>query len=99
MTGSKQYKQGDIIIFHPNPEAATKNPIIHRIITEEPISTKGDNNPYQFNIENNPQDLDETNISQKQIIGKARAKIPLIGWLKLIFFEPSRPSSQKGFCH
>ena len=99
LTGSQQYEKGDILIFTPNTEASTKNPIIHRIVKETPLATKGDNNPYQFTKSNNVQSLDETNISQTQIIGKARLKIPILGWFKLIFFEPTRPASQRGLCN
>lgn len=98
VTGSSRYKKGDIIIFAPNAETSSRNPIIHRVVKETSIATKGDNNPYQFTKDNNVQNLDETNIAQSQIIGKARVRIPLLGWLKLIFFEPSKPASQRGLC-
>ncbi|MAE50014.1 hypothetical protein CMI48_04290 [Candidatus Pacearchaeota archaeon] len=91
-------KVGDIIIFQPNPEATAKHPIIHRTVSTEPLSTKGDHNAFQFNTANNPQKLDETNIQPSQIIGRATIRIPLIGWLKLIFFDLQKPESQRGFC-
>jgi len=84
--GRADYKQGDIIIFN----ADTKYPLIHRIISEDKISTKGDHNPGQLPI--------EKSISENQIIGKSVIKIPLIGWLKLIFFEPFKPESERGLC-
>ena len=84
--GKNNYKLGDIIIFN----APTKHPLIHRIVSLEPISTKGDHNTNQLSI--------EQDIQQEAIIGKATLKIPLLGWIKLIFFEPFRPASQKGFC-
>ncbi len=84
--GHSNYKIGDITIFN----SQTPNPIIHRIVSLNPIETKGDHNSGQLPI--------ETNIQQEQIIGKAVAKIPIIGWLKLIFFEPLRPESERGFC-
>ena len=77
---------GDIIIF----EAGTQHPLIHRLIVDDPKGTKGDHNAGQLSI--------EKNIEEEKIIGKSVAKIPLLGWLKLIFFEPLRPESQRGFC-
>jgi len=84
--GYGEYKKGDIIIF----EAPTKYPLIHRIISDNKISTKGDHNPGQLDIEHD--------ISEEEILGKAVMKIPALGWLKLVFFEPLRPSEQRGFC-
>jgi len=99
---SKSYELGDIIIFLPNSESAAPNPIIHRIVTKNPIGTKGDNgltNPYQLSRDNNINNLDETSISGDRIIGKAQFKvIPFAGWIKLIWFEPFRSESQRGFC-
>jgi signal peptidase I len=96
--GRSEYKKGDIIIFESNKESTAKHPLIHRIVSENPTATKGDNNLHQLALSNNNKKIDETNIQEKQIIGKSVAKIPLLGWLKLIFFEPFRPSSQRGFC-
>ena len=84
--GNSEYKKGDILIF----SAPTRYPLIHRIISDEKISTKGDHNPSQLTI--------EKEISKYQIIGKAVAKIPLLGWLKLIFFEPLKQKEQRGLC-
>tara|TARA_Y100000310_G_C20593286_1_gene769209 strand:- start:346 stop:783 length:438 start_codon:yes stop_codon:yes gene_type:complete len=90
---------GNIMIFQPNPGSTAKNPIIHRVvISGDNYETKGDNNAFQFNGENNNQNLSEINISPSQILGKSTIKIPLIGWLKLIFFESSRSESQRGLC-
>ncbi len=84
--GKNNYKTGEIIIF----TAQAKHPLIHRIIELNPIGTKGDHNTNQLEI--------ERNISQNSIIGKASLRIPLLGWIKLIFFEPFRPTNQQGFC-
>lgn len=85
---------GDIIIF----DSGQKNPIIHRIINIENqegkyvFSTIGDNNNGQLSF--------EKTISEDQLIGKALFKVvPYAGWGKLIFFEGSRPESEKGFCN
>ncbi len=84
--GYSDYKLGDIIIF----QAPTPNPLIHRLISLSPTETKGDHNSGQLEI--------EKNIEENKIIGKSIAKIPLVGWLKLVFFEPFRPASQRGLC-
>jgi len=85
---------GDIIIFQAN----YKNPIIHRVVDIQTtdqgkiFSTIGDNNQGQLSI--------EKNILEEQLVGMASAKIvPYFGWIKLIFFEKLRPSSERGFCH
>lgn len=91
--GRGNYSLGDIIIFN----ALAKYPIIHRAITAEPYSTKGDHNSDQISYSNGG-NIDETNISEDQILGKAIGKIPLIGWIKLIIFEPFRNPSERGFC-
>ena len=84
--GKKEYKIGDIIIF----TAPTKHPLIHRIVTQNPASTKGDHNTNQLSI--------ERDISKDSILGKAAFRIPLLGWIKLIFFEPFRAANERGFC-
>lgn len=98
--GRGDYNVGDIIIFQPDATSTAVHPIIHRVVTEDPIGTKGDNgitNPRQLDG-NNIQRLDETSIRQDQIIGKSVFRIPAIGWIKLIFFELGRDPSQRGFC-
>ncbi len=55
------------------------------------LSTKGDHNPDQLSI--------EKEIHQNDVIGKAVLKIPLLGWVKLIFFEPLKPKEERGLCH
>lgn len=84
--GRGEYKKGDTIIFN----AETAHPIIHRIISKEVISTKGDNNDKQISF--------EKNIKLDSIIGKAVFRIPYAGWIKLIFFEPLRPENERGLC-
>lgn len=74
---AKNLKVGEVIIFNANQ----KHPIIHRIVSieeknnEKIYSTKGDNNPAQLII--------EKEIKESQIIGKALARIPKVGWVKL----------------
>tara|TARA_B100000315_G_C14149854_1_gene395214 strand:- start:164 stop:580 length:417 start_codon:yes stop_codon:yes gene_type:complete len=85
----EKLKIGDVIIF----DGGANNPIIHRIVevNENTFSTLGDNN--------NGQIPSEKNIPAEKIIGKAQFKIaPYLGWIKLIFFENQKSSSNKGFC-
>ena len=86
VTGAQHAKKGDVIIF----SAPTKYPVIHRLISQEPAQTKGDHNPDQLPFEHD--------IASTQVIGKATLRIPLLGWVKLIFFEPLKPADQRGFC-
>jgi signal peptidase I len=77
---------GDVIIFN-----ADGRPIIHRVVSLNPLQTRGDNNNGQLNV--------EQNIDGGQLIGKAtRLKVPFLGWVKLIFYEPLRPEYERGFC-
>jgi len=93
--GRTERNIGDIIIF----EAGSKYPLIHRIVSEDPLATKGDHNSDQLRLGNNAYNLDETNISQSSFVGEAKFKIvPLLGWAKLIWFEPFKPKSERGFC-
>lgn len=82
----KEYEKGDVIIF----TAPTTHPIIHRIVDVNPIATKGDNNSGQIDM--------EKDISESRVIGKAVFRIPLLGWIKLIFFEPFQNENNKGLC-
>ena len=84
--GKGDYKIGDIIIF----DAGTQHPLIHRIISEGPIQTKGDHNFDQLPM--------EKSISKDAVIGKGVFRIPFLGWIKLIFFDIFNPPEQRGFC-
>ncbi|NCO11093.1 hypothetical protein CO038_03730 [Candidatus Pacearchaeota archaeon CG_4_9_14_0_2_um_filter_39_13] len=84
--GRGDYNPGDVVVF----QAGLRNPIIHRLVSENPLSTKGDNNAGQLAVE---QDIDE-----EQVIGKSVARVPGLGWLKLIFFEGTRTEGERGFC-
>ena len=78
---------GDVIIFQTNKDATSIHPIIHRAVSLEPLATKGDYNSRQLTLANNAYRIDETGISQEQVIGKAVFKIPRLGWVKLIFVK------------
>lgn len=76
-------KVGDIIIFKANSESIAPRPIVHRIVSLNPIQTKGDHNEQQLSVSNNIYKTDETNISKDQLIGKVVFKIPYLGWFKI----------------
>jgi signal peptidase I len=95
-------KIGDIILFNSGSKGT---PVIHRIIKieeengEKVFTTIGDNNAQMLTPGNNPNDVDERKITSEQLVGKAVFRIvPWFGWVKLIFFESSRPVSERGFC-
>ena len=78
-------KIGDVIVY----QSGRPDPIIHRVVGKRAengkytFSTKGDHNPAQI-IDST---LDETDISQKSIIGKSTVKIPFLGYIKIWFVE------------
>lgn len=92
---------GDVIVFDSSMTAkedvgpsgiaavSVKHPVIHRVvaISEENeklvFSTKGDHNAEQISVWY----LDETTIPEDAVIGTAWGRIPLVGWVKLIFVE------------
>ncbi|HLD43726.1 MAG TPA: signal peptidase I [Candidatus Nanoarchaeia archaeon] len=94
---AQNIKRGDIIVF----KTLRPDPIIHRVVgTGESFQTKGDNNPdsiIEYRLadgtrvpKGNPQALriiDETGISEDQILGTAFFRIPFIGWIKIIFVD------------
>ena len=79
---------GDVIVFW----SAKKDPIIHRVVRKWQqdklyyFQTKGDN--YKTNpVSIKNAFLDETNISQDQVVGNAVLRIPLLGYIKIWFVE------------
>lgn len=84
----KDIKIGDVIVFQSN----RPDPIIHRVVKmwQEGdtyyFQTKGDNyitNPASIR---SPW-LDETRISNNEIIGVAKVRVPKLGWVKIAFVE------------
>ena len=84
--GKKVPKEGDVIIF----QSSFTYPIIHRVVSTDPLSTKGDHNAGQL--------VEERSISEDAVVGQAVGRIPGLGWLKLIFFEGMKSPEQRGFC-
>ena len=80
-------------------------PVIHRIVNiieedgKKIFSTIGDNNNGMLNPNNNLGGVDEREITEEQLVGKAIFRLtPWFGWAKLVFFEGIRPESERGFC-
>lgn len=72
---------GDIIVFD-SMDRRYQLPIIHRVVDDDIITTKGDNG------KTNPQPAEfERAISPEQIYGKTILRIPKIGWIKLYFVD------------
>lgn len=75
-------KVGDVVVFW----SSKRDPIIHRVVKKWQendvyyFQTKGDNNPGMLKTPA----VDETKISQEQVVGNAVIKIPLLGWVKII---------------
>lgn len=86
VTGRSSPSTGDVIIF----DSSYPYPLIHRVVSENPLSTKGDHNGDQLEA--------ERAILPEQVVGTAIVRIPALGWLKLIFFELFRDSTERGFC-
>ncbi len=70
-------KIGDVIVFN----AGKNYPIIHRVIekNDNTLQTKGDHNKDQIE---NPT-LNEKAITEEQILGKAIARVPFLGYVKI----------------
>lgn len=84
LRGAKDAEVGDIIVFR----SGRPDPIIHRVVKVsasaggQVYQTKGDNRKTnQQQIRNAL--LDETNIPEKEVIGKALFKVPFLGYIKI----------------
>jgi hypothetical protein len=74
---------GDILVFRADGRG---DPIIHRIVQVRQLSdgtqvytTKGDNNCGSAGF--------ERDITSERMIGKAVARVPFLGWIKIVFVE------------
>ena len=84
-TKPERLEQGDIIVFSGGKEY----PIIHRIVSVDVAAngarrfqTKGDHNLGQIV---NPPLLDERNVPESTVIGRAVLRVPYLGWVKIGF--------------
>lgn len=82
---AEKIEVGDVIVF----KSGRKDPIIHRVVKKSTkdnavyFQTKGDNNGDSIKT----MTLDETNLSQDGVIGKAVLRVPLLGYIKIWFVE------------
>lgn len=78
LTSPKNINTGDVVVF--NADHAF-DPIIHRVVSanEKIFKTKGDANCMIANF--------EESVSKEKALGKAILRIPLLGWVKIIFVE------------
>jgi len=78
-------EMGEVIVFW----SARRDPIIHRVVNKWQenevyyFKTKGDNNPASIKSPF----LDETKISQEQVVGNAVFRIPMLGYIKIWFVD------------
>lgn len=81
-TKPEKVKIGEVIVFM----AGRPDPIIHRVVDIQNVNgtytfqTKGDKNSGQIVTSW----LDETNVKQSSVLGKAVFKIPYLGWVKIV---------------
>ncbi len=80
LVGDHEPDVGDVVVFF-NPSG---EPIIHRAVQvkNDPLikfKTKGDNNCGSLGF--------EESIPSQAIIGKAVVRIPLLGWVKIVFLK------------
>ncbi len=74
----EKVKKGDVIVYSTT---RYKYPIIHRVVNiindnnSINFETKGDNNPVK----------DPETVQSSKMLGKAIFRIPLLGWIKIIF--------------
>jgi signal peptidase I len=81
LIGAENIEVGDVIVFR----SQKRDPIIHRVVKIDNgvFQTKGDNN--RDSIRSGQ--LDETMITQDLVIGKAFLRIPLLGYIKILFTQ------------
>ncbi len=73
----KGLKKGDVAVFF----SGDGKPIIHRVVSLNPLQTKGDNNKAQIMTSV----LNEKEVNPEYLIGKAGLRIPAIGYIKIWF--------------
>ncbi len=87
---------GDVVVFISHRQKPKADPIIHRVVRKWQedggyhFQTKGDNyktNANSINTCRNGGCVDETDIIKEQMIGKAVFRVPLLGYIKILFVE------------
>ncbi len=93
---AKDIKIGDVIVFRSARVHPKRDPIIHRVVEVEEkngnlvFHTKGDNpltnkNPIDVCLPDGC--IYESDIWEEQIIGKAVARVPYLGYVKIVFMS------------
>ena len=79
LRGARNIDIGDVVVFN----SGKKYPIIHRVVdfSDSGVVTKGDNNPGLIM----DSELDESDVSLDVIVGKAYARVPYLGYVKIWF--------------
>jgi len=74
---AKNISVGDVIVFYPEGHS---NTIIHRVVfvNGDTYTTKGDANSQSLDF--------EKNISFEQVVGKAKFKLPILGWPRTVMY-------------
>jgi len=90
--GTEDITVGDVIVFRSSRDNPRSDPIIHRVVNKNKtkifiLMTKGDNNPNPINGCTGNSCLYENDIREEQIIGKAVIRVPLLGYIKILFVD------------
>ncbi len=79
---------GSVLVFISHTTRPKPDPIIHRVVEKSEdyvFKTKGDNNNKMFDDEcfEDGYCIDETRITESQVLGKAVVRIPWLGYIKI----------------
>lgn len=91
--GSNKVNVGDVMVFISHKERPKPDPIIHRVMNIDTengqfvFQTKGDNNGRMIDLCEANDCIDETDISESQLLGKAVIRIPFLGYIKIWAYE------------
>ena len=103
----KDIKIGDIVVFRSHTGRPRPDPIIHRVVKKWDedgkyfFQTKGDNHKTNKNSINSCDltgCIDETRITEEQILGNALIKVPFLGYVKIWFVEAVCVFNDFNFC-
>lgn len=90
--GADKIEIGDVIVFiqEQNPR---REPIIHRVVDIYEknnltyFQTKGDHNRDSINVSTPAKYLNEYEVSEHQLVGKSIARIPWLGYVKILAYD------------
>lgn len=90
--GPENINIGDVIVFIQEQNPA-KEPIIHRVVSidnsgaEIVFQTKGDHNKESIKVESSAKYLNEYEVTESQLVGRALFRVPYLGYLKIWFYN------------